>query len=134
MTDSPAQGQRLDRWLWFARFFKSRTLATRFVADGHLRLNAERVVKAHHMVRVADVLTFAQGTRVRVIRVAALGARRGPASEAQALYDDLQPPAPATETPEAAAPGTAPTVERPAGSGRPTKAERRALDLLRGRE
>ena len=70
-------GQRLDRWLWFARFFKSRTLATRFVADGHLRLNAERVVKAHHMVRVADVLTFAQGTRVRVIRVAALGARRG---------------------------------------------------------
>jgi len=134
VNDSSANGQRLDRWLWFARFFKSRTLATRFVADGHLRLNAERVGKAHHMVRVADVLTFAQGTRVRVIRVTALGARRGPASEAQALYDDLQPPAPATAPPEAAAPGTAPTVERPAGSGRPTKAERRALDLLRGRE
>ena len=92
MNAAGETSQRLDRWLWFARFFKSRTLATRFVVSGHLRINAERVVKAHYGVRIADVLTFAQGPRVRVIRVAALGIRRGPASEARTLYDDLEPP------------------------------------------
>ena len=133
MSEAAETSQRLDRWLWFARFFKSRTLATRFVANGHLRLNAARVVKAHHALRIADVLTFAQGSHVRVIRVAALGNRRGPASEARLLYDDLDPPA-AAASDTVAAPATAPAVERPAGSGRPTKADRRALDRLRDRD
>lgn len=132
MSQESEASQRLDRWLWFARFFKSRTLATRFVVEGHLRVNAERVVKAHYALHVADVLTFAQGPYVRVIRVAGLGVRRGPASEARLLYDDLDPPNTAAERTAAGGPETAPTAERPAGTGRPTKADRRALDRLRG--
>ena len=109
---------RLDKWLWHGRFFKTRSLAARQVSGGHVRLNGERMVKPAHSVAAGDVLTFAQGDRVRVVRVLALGARRGPASEAQALYEDLTPDADST-----------PTQER-AGE-RPTKRDRRALDALR---
>ena len=89
------------------------------VADGQVRVNAQRIVKPAAAIRPGDVLTFAQGARVRVVRVTALAQRRGPASEAQGLYEDLTPP------PDAAAPD-------PARSGpRPTKRDRRALDALR---
>lgn len=81
--------RRLDQWLWFARFFKSRSLATRFCADGKMRINSVPVDKAHHAVKVGDVLTFAHGARVRIVRVLGLGARRGPASEAWALYQEI---------------------------------------------
>jgi ribosome-associated heat shock protein Hsp15 len=118
--------QRLDRWLWFARFFKSRTLATRLCTSGRLRINGTATAKAHHAVRVGDVLTFPRGRDVRVVRVAALGERRGPAPEARTLYDDLEPPQPRSSGKGAPAP------RRDAGSGRPTKAERRATDRLRG--
>lgn len=134
MSQESETSQRLDRWLWFARLFKSRTLATRFVAEGHVRVNAERVIKAHYALRIADVLTFAQGSQVRVIRVAGLGVRRGPASEARTLYDDLDPPTKAAAGAAIHGPETAPTAERPSGTGRPTKSDRRALDRLRGRE
>jgi ribosome-associated heat shock protein Hsp15 len=120
---------RLDKWLWFARFFKSRTLAARHCAAGHVRVNGTRVAKAHVPVVPGDVLTFAAGSRIRVIRVAALGNRRGPAPEAQALYVDLDPPV-ARVANDAASP--APVARRDPGAGRPTKAERRALDQLRG--
>jgi ribosome-associated heat shock protein Hsp15 len=114
--------QRVDKWLWFARFFKSRTLAAEMVALGRVRLNGERCTKASQSVRQGDVLTFAAGTQVRIIKVAADGLRRGPAPEARALYEDLTPPAPA-EKPEASA--------RERGTGRPTKKDRRAIDRLR---
>ena len=71
--------QRLDKWLWYARFFKSRSLATRFCAAGRLRVNGVPVAKAHFAVKPGDVLTFAKERRVHVVRVRALGARRGPA-------------------------------------------------------
>lgn len=80
---------RLDKWLWQARFFKSRGLAAEEIAAGHLRINGQKTLKPGHVLRVGDVLTFAQGGRIRLIRVAALGLRRGPATEAQALYVDL---------------------------------------------
>nr|WP_227754336.1 RNA-binding S4 domain-containing protein [Stagnihabitans tardus] len=83
---------RLDKWLWQARFFKTRDLAAEVVCEGHLRLNGQHCLKPGHGVGPGDVLTFAQGARIRVIRVQALGARRGPASEAQGLYLDLDPP------------------------------------------
>ena len=91
---------RLDKWLWFARFFKTRALAHRYCLEGQLRVNGALVEKPHHAVRVDDVLTFPLGRRVRVVRVAALGTRRGPAPEARLLYEDLAPDlaAPATET------------------------------------
>jgi ribosome-associated heat shock protein Hsp15 len=116
-------GQRLDKWLWHARFFKTRSLATRLCNAGRLRVGGTIVAKAHQIVRPGDVLTFPQGRHVRVVRVLALAERRGPATEAQALYDDLKPPSRESRLPAPAA--------RPPGGGRPTKRERRALDRLR---
>lgn len=82
---------RLDKWLWQARFFKGRDLAAAMVTGGHLRLNGQRCLKPGHGVAPGDVLTFPQANRIRVIRILALGERRGPAPEAQALYADLDP-------------------------------------------
>jgi len=88
---------RLDKWLWHARFFKSRTQAAAFCAEGRLRLNRRHIDRAHALVRVGDVLTFALGKLVRVVQVRALGARRGPPAEARLLYDDLAPPEPSSD-------------------------------------
>jgi ribosome-associated heat shock protein Hsp15 len=90
---------RLDKWLWFARFFKSRSLAARLVEAGGVRMAGAPVTKAHQTVRPGDVLTFAQGGHVRAVRVRAVGTRRGPAAEAQALYEDLAPPSAETRLP-----------------------------------
>jgi len=92
-----AERIRLDKWLWQARFFKSRTLAAEVVAAGRVRLNGQPVAKPAHGVGPGDVLTFAQGSAIRVVRVVAAGTRRGPASEAQSLYSDLTGPG-ASET------------------------------------
>jgi ribosome-associated heat shock protein Hsp15 len=117
--------QRVDKWLWFARFFKSRTLAAEMVTLGRVRLNGERCEKASQNVRQGDVLTFAAGSRVRVVKVLGDGARRGPASEARTLYEDLSPAEQGSEWRNAAG------FERDQGAGRPTKKERRAIDRLR---
>jgi ribosome-associated heat shock protein Hsp15 len=118
LTQSAPARLRLDKWLWQARFFKTRTLAAGQVAAGHVRINGARVVKPAQGVCAGDVLTFAQGTRVRVVRIAALGVRRGPATEAQALYEDLSAPETQDDVPPA------PRFE---GKGRPTKRDRRKL-------
>jgi ribosome-associated heat shock protein Hsp15 len=89
VTAPPAAAMRLDKWLWQARFFKTRTLAARAVASGAVRLNAVRVLRPAAPVAVGDGLTLVQHGRVRVVRVLALGVRRGPAVEARALYADL---------------------------------------------
>lgn len=122
---------RLDKWLWHARFFKTRTLATKFVQAGKLRLNSALVAKPHHAVKPGDVLTFPLQSGIKVVAVKALGVRRGPATEARTLYDDLSPPPPTREE-AAAAPAT--VAEREPGSGRPTKKERRETDRLRDPE
>lgn len=114
---------RLDKWLWYARFCKSRTLAAKLCASGRIHLDGAIVQKPHHQVRAGNVLTFPLGPHVRVIKILALGNRRGPAPEARLLYEDLQPPDPSV----AKEPSVAP---RARGSGRPTKAERRAIDKL----
>ncbi len=80
---------RLDKWLWQARFFKSRGLAATAIEAGTVRVNGIRVTRPGRDVTEGDTLTFAQGNRIRVIRVLALGQRRGPAPEAQDLYTDL---------------------------------------------
>jgi ribosome-associated heat shock protein Hsp15 len=82
---------RLDKWLWQARFFKSRGLAAELIEAGSVRVNGTRVTRPGRDVMEGDTLTFPLGTRIRVIRILALGQRRGPASEAQALYHDLDP-------------------------------------------
>ena len=80
---------RVDKWLWQARFFKTRALAAALAESGHLRINGQPTRKPGAGVGAGDVLTFPQGTRIRVIRILALGERRGPATEAQTLYLDL---------------------------------------------
>ena len=73
-----SEGLRLDKWLWQARFFKTRALAAQLVGKRRVRINQAIVTKAHHRIRPGDVLTF-QGAVVRVVRVVDLGSRRGPA-------------------------------------------------------
>lgn len=119
MVDAPAR-LRLDKWLWHARFFKTRSLAAGRVAAGAVRVNGTPVSKRSTVVGPGDVLTFAQGRWVRVIQIDAIGARRGPAPEAQMLYTDLSGPRPQREK--------VPENPRHEGKGRPTKKDRRALD------
>ncbi|WP_339947379.1 RNA-binding S4 domain-containing protein [uncultured Albimonas sp.] len=125
-------GLRLDKWLWHARFAKSRGLAAKLITEKGVRVNGTRAAKPSAAVRPGDVLTFVLGVHVRVIRVQALGTRRGPAPEAQTLYDDLDPPAARAAAPDPETP--APAAARERGAGRPTKAQRRALDRLRDPE
>jgi ribosome-associated heat shock protein Hsp15 len=80
---------RLDKWLWQARFCKTRALAADLVAEGHVRVNGTPVSRPGRDISPGDVLTFPQGHSIRVIRILALGQRRGPATEAQNLYTDL---------------------------------------------
>lgn len=126
MTQSaPEDHLRIDKWLWRARLFKTRTLAGKFAAGGGIRLRratgSERILKASAMVRPGDILTYSIGERVRIVEIRALGTRRGPAPEAQSLYTDLSPP-PTRKS--------APTSRRDKGAGRPTKKDRRAVDAL----
>mgnify|MGYP002060449719 FL=1 len=82
---------RVDKYLWFARFFKTRSLATKRANGGRIRVNGNKIKKSNDPVRVGDILTLAQGDQIRVIRVLDLGIRRGPAQEAQNLYEDITP-------------------------------------------
>lgn len=121
---APAERQRIDKWLWFSRLVKTRTLAGELVSSGKVRVNSTKVSKASHNVQAGDVLTFTYHTRVKVIKIVAIGNRRGPAPEAQALYEDMSPPVVRTETPEE----PASPAQRESGAGRPTKKERREMD------
>lgn len=129
--NQPGEGLRIDKWLWQARFCKSRSIAGRLCAEGRVRAGGAPIRKAHHRVRPGDVLAFPQGRQIRVVRILELGSRRGPASEARLLYEDLAPRTAAE--PEAGAAGAA-AGRRDPGSGRPTKAERRAIERLKREE
>lgn len=127
LAESPGRKERLDRFLFFSRAVKSRTLAQKLIEAGAVRVNAERTLRTDLKVGAGDVLTMALHGRVLVWRILDCGDRRGPASEAQRLYEDISPPPPPrTEL----SPYEAAIAERPAGSGRPTKKERRDTDRL----
>ena len=128
-------GQRIDRWLWYARFAKTRNIAIALVRSGKIRVNGERISRPSRLVRAGDVLTFPLGAHIRVIRIVGHGTRRGPAPEARELYDDLDPPPErggpsGSDAPDAPS-ETSPTAHRASGTGRPTKKDRRATDRLR---
>ncbi|HEY0043015.1 MAG TPA: RNA-binding S4 domain-containing protein [Allosphingosinicella sp.] len=90
-----ADSLRLDKFLWFARIVKTRGLAQVLAEEGRLRIDGRVIDKAHAAVKVGDVLSFALRGTVRILRIEALPARRGPPAEARALYTDLSaPPAP----------------------------------------
>ena len=109
--------QRIDKWLWFARFAKSRSIAQKLVTGGKVRVNRDKIDQSSRLVRPGDVLTLSLERQVRVVKILDPGTRRGPAPEAQLLYEDLTPPAVLT----------APVVR---GGPRPTKRDRRVLDAF----
>ena len=126
---SPApRKERLDRFLFFSRAIKSRTLAQKVIETGAIRVNSERMIASDHKVGAGDVLTMAIHNRIVVWKILDCGTRRGPASEAMTLYEDLSPPALPREE---RSPYEAAIAEREPGSGRPTKRERRLTDKLR---
>ncbi len=110
---------RIDKWLWHARFFKTRTLAATVVSGGKVRVDGTPVAKPARLVGPGNVLTFVAGEAVRVVRIIECGDRRGPATEAQDLYEDLSPAPPPRDV----------QPENPAydGKGRPGKRERRNI-------
>ena len=123
--------ERLDRFLFFSRAVKSRTLAQKIIETGAIRVNSERTERTDHKVGAGDVLTMSIHGRILVWRILDPGTRRGPASEAQELYEDMSPPpVPKAER----SPYEAAIAERPAGAGRPTKRERRETDALKGED
>ena len=81
--------QRLDKWLWCARFMRARSDCARLVGEGSVRVNRQATEKPHARLRVGDVLTVPVHDTVRVVRVLALARRRGPAVEARLLYEEL---------------------------------------------
>lgn len=123
MSGTVLERQRIDKWLFFARVVKSRSLAAKLAQAGRVRVNRNKIEQAAYQIKVGDVLTISLERHVLVYRVLAPGARRGPAEEARTLYEDLTPPAPPRD---AVVKASAP--RRDAGAGRPTKKERRALD------
>lgn len=116
----PRETIRLDKWLWQARFFKARSISARVVSAGHVRINGVKAKKPSSPIKVGDTLEFLQVETQRIVKLRALGVRRGPAPEAQALYEDLTP---ISEIPE-----STPEIER---KGRPTKRDRRAIDKIK---
>jgi ribosome-associated heat shock protein Hsp15 len=116
----PDGRQRLDKWLWYARLAKTRTLAQKLAVSGHVRINRDRTDSASHAVKIGDVLTIALVGGVRVLKILAPGDRRGPAAEARLLYEDLSPPRPPAEPIPIS------------GGSRPTKRDRRQLDEFLG--
>jgi len=124
MSETPAAASvRLDRWLAAARIFKSRTLAQEACAAGHLKLNGQ-ATRSSHLVRVGDEISGTVPRGFVVLEIAALAEKRLGADKARELYVDHSPPPPPRE------PLVAP---RERGAGRPTKADRRALERFRDR-
>lgn len=126
--ESSADRHRLDRWLWFCRFYKTRSLATQAVSGGKVHVNGERV-KASHAVRVGNLVTVTIQQESLDVRVLALPQRRGPASEAQTCYAETEESAKRRalfrEQRRVA------ELSRPQSETRPDKRERRQLDKLR---
>src|SRR5690348_6285963 len=114
---APSARQRLDRWLFFSRAVKSRTLAQKLIEGGAVRVNSERTLDTDERVGPGDVLTMTINQRLLVWRIRDAGSRRGPAPEAATLYEDLSPP-------------PLPRGPLPGGGARPTKKDRRDIDAL----
>lgn len=115
---------RIDKWLWFARVVKTRSLAAKLVHTGHVRVNKVKVTTASFLLKTDDVLTIALNSRIRILKVVEIGARRGPASAAALLFDDLTPiPDKSAETEVAS---KTPSPER-----RPDKHERRKIGAFK---
>ena len=130
MAEVSAKGKlRADKWLWYARVYKTRTLASTSIKTGKVRVNQEKISSPSRAVSPGDVFTVTLGRQIKVLKVLELGSRRGPASEAQQLYEDLSPPPPKKDN----TPRPARQAVREEGAGRPTKKQRREISRFRSR-
>ena len=127
---APENRQRIDKWLFFTRAVKSRSLAAKLVVAGRVRINRDKAAQASDLVKPGDVLTITLDRSIHVWKVIGAGVRRGPAEEARKLYEDISPP----PVPKSEAVASAIPPLREAGSGRPTKRERRQTDRLHGED
>jgi ribosome-associated heat shock protein Hsp15 len=119
-----ADRQRIDKWLFFARVTKSRSLAAKLVQTGRVRVNGNKVDQASHGLSPGDTLTITLDRQIRVLQVLLPGERRGPFEEAKTLYEDLSPePVAKGESLPSQLPGL-----REKGAGRPTKRDRRSIE------
>ena len=116
---------RLDIWLWYARFYKSRSLSSKAILSGNLRVNSIKIIKPASKVKINDVLTINHVNTVRIIQIQSIGARRGPASEAQALYKDLSADVTAASKIKDVSEKSKKDTNK-----RPTKKDRRILDKI----
>jgi ribosome-associated heat shock protein Hsp15 len=135
--DEARTTQRVDKWLWFARLVKTRTLAADLVVGGKVRLNRVRVEKPSQTVRIDDVLTVTLSRRIRLFKILGLGERRGPSATARLLYEELtaatDPLNPAQSSLQLPSWQQSGPGRRMPGSGRPTKKDRRDIERLGGK-
>ena len=117
--------QRLDKWLFFTRLQKSRSIAQKAIEQGFVRVNEVRASQSSAQVKPGDIVTLSLDRLDRVVKVLAAGTRRGPYEEARLLYEDLTPPQDPDKRPTLYEIAT-----RERGAGRPTKKERREIDAL----
>jgi ribosome-associated heat shock protein Hsp15 len=127
---TPAESMRLDKWLWCARFYKTRSLAADEIGKGRVRVNGQ-LAKAARELRVGQSVELRQGQVERTVVVRALSPVRGPAPQAQLLYEET-PDSIAARAQAAEARRLAPEPAHHLPEGRPTKRDRRDIDRLRG--
>ena len=123
---APAARQRLDKWLFFTRLQKSRSIAQKAIESGDVKVNDQRITQPSFALKTGDTVILSLDRKDVTVRMLKPGERRGPYEEAKLLYEDLTP---------APVPGEKPTLfeqaTRERGSGRPTKKERREVDRLK---
>ena len=124
MVETGLPKLRIDKWLWYARVVKTRTLAGKLVQAGHVRVNKDKILSVSHKIKIDDVLTIALTNRIRVLKVLAFGERRGSAKEAAILFEDLSPPPVQKDVKDIMAP-------MPAPEKRPDKRARRQIKALK---
>ena len=126
MTEETSS-QRIDKWLWHARFFKTRSIAQKFVTSGKIRINKEKATNASRQVRTGDVLTITRERDIKIIEILDIAQKRGPFSEAQLLYNDLSPPKLEAHKQEK----TEESMSRIQSEGRPTKHQRKQIMAMK---
>jgi ribosome-associated heat shock protein Hsp15 len=129
MSDQPSNQltQRIDKWLWHARFFKTRSLAQKQVTTGKIRVDREKISSPSRKIAAGNVLTITREREIKIIEIKGLAEKRGPYSEAQLLYNDLSPPKPEKQAKEQ----TKESMSRIKSEGRPTKHQRKQIMALK---
>ena len=125
-TNSPENRNRIDKWLWYARQTKTRSLAQKLIASGKVRVNREKIVSAAKLVGTDDVVTLTLPLDIKILKIVKCGVKRGPFSQAQLLYEDLSPAKPEKTK-------TSTLNTEPVKNKRPDKRARRIAQILSGR-